>query len=247
MATKKQIANLVGESWGEALFHEFHLHYMKILMQNLKVEREQYTVYPPREKVFNAFLQTPLDKIKVVIVGQDPYPTFGPKSGLPAAHGLCFSVPEQYGYMDGVPASLRNIFKELEDDIGMKDPVPNPDLTRWAKQGVFLLNTHLTVRAGQPASHSRIGWDTFTEAALRKVAERFKPTIFIGWGSHARGVLSNIVDPNNSLHTYIQTSHPSPMGGACFKGFFGHKPFSQVNDILDGLGLDQIDWFANIK
>jgi len=188
------------------------------------------SVYPPRGQRLRALELTPLDKVKVVILGQDPY------HGPGQAHGLCFSVP------DGVrvPPSLGNIYKELRDDLGVEIP-PHGNLERWARQGVLLLNTCLTVEAGQAGSHAGKGWEAITDAAVAGVAVREQPSVFLLWGSHARSKALKVPElVQNDRHLILTSPHPSPL--SAHGGFFGSKPFSQANAFLEAKGRGTIDW-----
>ncbi|GGD71644.1 uracil-DNA glycosylase [Croceicoccus mobilis] len=187
-------------------------------------------VYPPRGMRLAALELTPLDEVKVVILGQDPY------HGPGQAHGLSFSVP------DGVktPPSLRNIFKELSSDLGVSPP-PHGDLSRWARQGVLLLNNSLTVEAGKAGSHAGKGWDAITDACVAAVAARPEPTVFILWGTHAQAKAKRIPElSGQSRHLIIASPHPSPL--SAHRGFFGSRPFSQTNDFLKAHGRKPIAW-----
>ncbi|WP_340588553.1 uracil-DNA glycosylase [Erythrobacter alti] len=187
-------------------------------------------VYPPRGCRLKALALTPLDSVKVVILGQDPY------HGPGQAHGLCFSVPE------GVkpPPSLANIFKELETDLGMARP-DHGNLARWARQGVLLLNNTLTVEQGQAGSHAGRGWDTITDACVAAVAERSVPSVFILWGSHAQAKGKRIASlRKDGPHLLIESPHPSPL--SAYRGFFGSRPFSRTNAFLEEHGRGGIDW-----
>ena len=214
------------ESWLNAIGGEFAKPYFAELRQFIVEERRQYDIFPAATDVFAAFRYTPLDRVRVVLLGQDPYPTPG------HAHGLCFSV------RPGVrtPASLVNIYKELETDLGIP-PANHGNLEAWARQGVLMLNTVLTVRSGAPASHKGRGWETFTNAALSAVNALPGPIVFVLWGSHAQQKAS-IVDVRK--HVIIRSVHPSPM--SVHNGFFGSKPFSKVNAALEKAGLPSIDW-----
>lgn len=213
-------------SWKAVLKGEFRQDYFKALTDFVETERRNYTVYPPAGEVFSAFDLTPFDKVRVVILGQDPY--FGPGQ----AHGLAFSVKPGVP----VPPSLVNVYKELETDLGIPR-ASHGHLTAWAKQGVFLLNTTLTVRAGEAGSHQHKGWETFTNAVIRSLAAKSAPIVFVLWGGAAKGKKALIPA---DMHTIIESSHPSPMSS--FSGFFGSRPFSKVNSALDGYGLPRIDW-----
>ncbi|MBL7746216.1 MAG: uracil-DNA glycosylase [Chitinophagaceae bacterium] len=214
-------------SWKEVLKAEFNKPYFQQIALHIKTEKSQgKVIYPPGSVIFNAFNTTPFDKVKVVILGQDPY--HGPRQ----AHGLCFSV------QNGVPPppSLINIFKELQDDIGV--PVPNHgNLTHWAEQGVFLLNASLTVRAGEPMSHAKIGWAEFTDTVIKKISEGKKNVVFILWGKFAQ---EKRVLIDESKHLVLRSVHPSPL--SAHAGFFGCKHFSKTNEYLASKGIDPIDW-----
>ena len=187
-------------------------------------------IYPPRGQRLHALELTPLDKVKVVILGQDPY------HGPGQAHGLAFSVPEGVR----VPPSLANIYKELEDDLGVKVP-PHGNLESWARQGVLLLNNALTVEAGQAGSHQNRGWEAITDAAVAAVAKRPEPSVFILWGSHARKKAARIPElQGNTRHLVLTSPHPSPL--SAHSGFFGSKPFSKANAFLEVHGRGAIDW-----
>jgi uracil-DNA glycosylase len=213
-------------SWKAVLKSEFAQDYFTKLKAFVEVERRNYTVYPPDGQVFTAFNLTPFDKVRVVILGQDPYYRPG------QAHGLAFSVRPGVT----VPPSLTNIYKELSADLGLK-PVKHGSLTAWAERGVFLLNTTLTVRDGLPGSHMHQGWETFTNAVIRALVARHTPSVFVLWGAPARTKKALI--PVDS-HTIIESPHPSP--NSAFQGFFGSHPFSKINAALRGYGLDAIDW-----
>jgi len=214
-------------SWKQALQEEFNKPYFPNIAERLKIEKAQEKViYPPGSQIFNAFNLTPLDKVKVVIIGQDPY--HGPRQ----AHGLSFSV--QKGVP--VPPSLINIYKELADDIGMTIP-PHGDLSSWAGQGVFLLNASLTVRAGEPMSHAKIGWAEFTNAVIKTISEKKKDVVFLLWGKFAQEKRTLI---DESKHLILRSVHPSPL--SAYGGFFGCKHFSKTNEYLVSKGLDPINW-----
>jgi uracil-DNA glycosylase len=213
-------------SWKTVLYSQFRQDYFKTLSEFVETERRNFTVYPPAGEVFTAFDLTPYDKVRVVILGQDPY------HGPGQAHGLAFSVKPGVA----VPPSLVNIYKELEQDLGVP-AAKHGNLTHWAKQGVFLLNTTLTVRAGEAGSHQHKGWETFTTAVVRALAANGSPVVFVLWGGSARAKKALIPA---DMHTIIESSHPSPMSS--FSGFFGSRPFSKVNAALDGYGLPRIDW-----
>lgn len=216
----------IDESWYRVLKPQFDAPYFSDLKTFLVSEKRQYTVYPPGPLIFNAFNLTPFDKVKVVILGQDPY--HGPMQ----AHGLSFSVP------DGVPfpPSLNNIFKELHDDLGIVIP-RSGNLEKWACEGVLLLNASLTVRAGQAASHSHHGWEQFTDAAIRALSEQREHIVFILWGNYAIAKQS-LIDSNK--HLILKSVHPSPLSAS--RGFFGCHHFSKANHYLENNGITPIDW-----
>lgn len=217
-------------SWKNILGEELEKPYMLQLKSFLKQERDAgHTIYPKNAEIFNAFNTTPLDDVKVVIIGQDPY------HGPGQAHGLSFSVRE------GVPAppSLKNIYKELATDIPAFSIPQSGDLTKWAKQGVLLLNATLTVRAATAGSHQKKGWETFTDAAIKKLSDEKAGLVFILWGAYAQSK-SVLINPNNN-HLIIKSTHPSPLA-VSHGGFFGSKPFSKTNEFLRKEGKDEIDW-----
>lgn len=213
-------------SWKSRLAAEFEKPYFMTLTEFVRNEYRAGTCYPPGKLIFNAFNQCPFDDAKVVIIGQDPY------HGPGQAHGLCFSVN------DGVrfPPSLQNIFKEIQNDLGI--PVPaSGNLTRWAEQGVLLLNATLTVRAHQAGSHQRQGWESFTDAAIRVLAEEREHLVFILWGSYAQKKGAFI---DRSRHLVLSSAHPSPL--SAYQGFFGNKHFSLANAYLEEHGKTPIKW-----
>jgi len=217
-------------SWKKALDEEFQKPYMVELKNFLKQEKEAgHTIYPKNADIFNAFNITPFDDVKVVIIGQDPY--HGPNQ----AHGLSFSVQK------GVPAppSLRNIYKELSNDIPGFTIPQTGDLTKWAQQGVLLLNATLTVRSATAGSHQKKGWEKFTDAAIKKLSDEKKGLVFILWGAYAQSKSVLINEHNN--HLIIKSTHPSPLA-VSHGGFFGSKPFSKTNDFLAKQGKEPIDW-----
>lgn len=216
----------IEQSWKNALQSEFDKPYFASLVRFLHQEKaEGKTVFPPGGKIFNAFALTPVDKVKVVILGQDPYHGYG------QAMGLSFSVPE------GVPAppSLKNIFKEIESDLGVTMS-GCPSLEKWAMQGVLLLNAVLTVRSGEAASHSKIGWQEFTDAVIRYISDNCEGVVFLLWGNFAR-TKRDIID--SSRHYVLEAAHPSPLARGAF---FGCRHFSQTNNILASQGKSTIDW-----
>jgi uracil-DNA glycosylase len=216
----------IEESWKRVLAPEFEKPYFQALVQQLHAEkRAGRTIYPPGPLIFNAFALTPFDKVKVVILGQDPY------HGPGQAEGLSFSVPHGVP----LPPSLVNIYREIETDLGVQLH-KDGSLRGWAQQGVFLLNAVLTVRAGQPTSHSRIGWTEFTDAVIRTLSERREGLVFLLWGNFARSK-KELID--TSRHTVLEAAHPSPLARGAF---FGCRHFSQANQILQSEGLTPIDW-----
>ena len=213
-------------SWLTILQTEFDKEYMKQLTQFLKEEQQHHVVYPPNEHVFEAFSNTPFDKVRVVVLGQDPY--HGPNE----AHGLSFSV--QKGIR--VPPSLRNIYKELHSDLGITIP-SHGNLLEWAQRGVLLLNTVLTVRHKTANSHQKKGWETFTDKAIEELSKHRNNLVFILWGSKAKNKIDLI---DQQKHHIIQSAHPSPL--AVRYGFFGSRPFSKTNVFLQSIGQKPIDW-----
>lgn len=219
-------------SWAQALKGEFHKDYYKKLFAVVGQEYQTRKIFPPADDIFNAFHLTPLEQVKVVILGQDPY------HGDGQAHGLCFSVKQDVE----IPPSLVNIYKELEEDIGCYVP-NNGYLEKWARQGVLMLNTVLTVRAHQANSHRGIGWEEFTDAAIRVLAEQDRPMVFILWGKPAQAKKAML---HNTKHLILEAPHPSPL--SAYRGFFGSRPFSKTNQYLEQQGLEPIDWqIDNIK
>ena len=217
----------IDPSWYEVLRPQFEAPYFAQLKEFLVTERQQNTCYPPGSKIFNAFDTTPFDKVKVVILGQDPYHEPG------QAMGLCFSVPQGIQ----VPPSLVNIIKEINDDLGTQIPAGHGDLRGWAEQGVLLLNATLTVRAHQAGSHQRHGWEEFTDAAISAVNEHRSGVVFLLWGSYAIAK-RKLIDASRN---YVLTApHPSPL--SAYRGFFGCRHFSQTNAILTQQGLQPVDW-----
>jgi uracil-DNA glycosylase len=217
----------IEESWKEVLKDEFEKPYFKELTEFVKQEYETETVFPHPKSIFNAFELTPFNDVRVVILGQDPY------HGQGQAHGLSFSVVE------GVrnPPSLQNIYKELESDVGIPIAAKNGDLTRWAKQGVLLLNATLTVRANTPGSHQGKGWEQFTDAAIKALSDKREHLVFILWGNYAKAKGAHI---DRTKHLVIESPHPSPF--SAHSGFFGSKPFSKTNEYLESQGESVISW-----
>lgn len=216
----------IQNDWLDALKEEFRQPYYKKLFQTVNEEYRTRQIFPPADDIFNAFHLTPLHEVKVVILGQDPY------HGEGQAHGLCFSVRPGVD----IPPSLVNIYQELHGDLGCT--IPNHGcLTKWAKQGVLLLNTVLTVRAHQANSHKGIGWEEFTDAAIRKLNEQDRPIVFMLWGRPAQAKKSMLHNPK---HLILEAPHPSPL--SAYRGFFGSRPFSQANRFLEAQGVEPVDW-----
>ena len=216
----------ISNDWLPAIKGEFQKPYYKKLHQTILQEYQTRQIFPEAEDLFNAFHLTSLKDVKVVIFGQDPYHNVG------QAHGLCFSVKPGVE----IPPSLVNIYKELQDDLGCYIP-NNGYLVKWAEQGVLLLNTVLTVRAHQANSHRGIGWEEFTDAAIRILNEQDRPIVFILWGRPAQMKKSML---NNPKHLILEAPHPSPL--SAYRGFFGSRPFSRANQFLQEHGIDPIDW-----
>jgi uracil-DNA glycosylase len=213
-------------SWKAALKDEFNSAYFRDLKSFLKQERASHTLYPAGQNIFSAFNKTPINEVKVVILGQDPY------HGANQANGLCFSVNPGVK----IPPSLKNIYKELNTDIGMNIP-GSGDLSTWAEQGVLLLNSVLTVRAHEAASHKNKGWEKFTDAVIRGISNQTKDVIFILWGNYAKKKGQHI---DTTKHHIITSAHPSPL--SAHNGFLGSKPFSKTNSILNSLNKQPIEW-----
>lgn len=217
---------VIEEGWKEILLDEFQSVYFSELKAFLVEEKKKYTIYPPGKFIFNAFFHTPFDRVKVVILGQDPY------HGKGQAHGLCFSVPT------GIPAppSLVNIFKELQSDLNI--PVPSHgNLVKWADQGVFLLNATLTVRDSQAGSHQKKGWETFTNRVIEKISKHKSGVVFLLWGRYAQAKEALI---DGDRHLVLKSAHPSPL--SAYNGFYGCKHFSRTNAYLEQQGKSGIDW-----
>ncbi len=217
----------IEESWKEKLHEEFEKPYFEELIEFVRQEYKTHTVYPPGKLIFNAFDSCPFDACKVVILGQDPY------HGPGQANGLCFSVN------DGVPKppSLLNIFKEVNEDVGVPIPVSG-NLQRWADQGILLLNATLTVRAGEAGSHQKKGWETFTDAVIQRINDEKENIVFLLWGKYAQDK-GSIID--ESKHHVLKAKHPSPLA-AKWGGWFGSKHFSQTNAYLEKVGKEKINW-----
>ncbi|MEA3372693.1 MAG: uracil-DNA glycosylase [Campylobacterota bacterium] len=216
----------IDSSWKSVLADEFQKPYFSELKAFLVNEKSQYTVYPSGENIFNAFNTTHFDKVKVVIIGQDPY------HGQGQAHGLAFSVQDNVKF----PPSLLNIFKEYCDDLDLRMPA-NGNLSKWAEQGVFLLNTVLTVRANQAHSHKERGWETFTDFVIHTISERKEHIVFILWGKPAQ-MKASLIDERR--HLILRAPHPSPL--SAYRGFFGSHPFSKTNAYLRSQNINPIDW-----
>lgn len=216
----------IEKSWNEHLKDEFEKPYFKQLTDFVKEEYRTRQIFPPGKLIFNAFNLCPFDDVKVVILGQDPYHDDG------QANGLCFSVNDNIPF----PPSLQNIFKEIGDDLGKPYP-QSGDLSRWAKQGVLLLNSILTVRAHQASSHKDHGWETFTDRVIRELSEKRENIVFMLWGSYAKNKGAQI---DRNKHLILTSVHPSPL--SVYRGFFGCKHFSQANSYLRKHNLREIDW-----
>lgn len=216
----------IGNEWDSLLADQFSSQYYLNLREFLKSEYKNYNIYPKMENIFNALKYTSYSDVKVVLLGQDPY------HGPGQAHGLCFSV------LPGVepPPSLKNIFAELKSDVGAEIP-QSGELTKWAKQGVLLLNTALTVREGNPNSHKGKGWEILTDRIIELLNQREKPMVFLLWGSNAKSKIPLITNPK---HKILTTVHPSPL--SVYRGFYGCKHFSKANEFLMENGLTPVDW-----
>jgi uracil-DNA glycosylase len=217
---------LIDEGWKNQLHDVFDKTYFQDLQNKLSHEMATEKVFPPFEDIFNAFNYSSYEGTKVVLIGQDPYHDEG------QAHGLCFSVRKGVK----IPPSLRNMYKELESDLGISPP-PHGDLTGWAKQGILMLNATLTVRAHEAASHAKYGWQSFTDDVIRLLNDREDPIIFVLWGNFAKSKKKLIT---NERHIVIESAHPSPLSAR--RGFMGSKPYSKINDALCSLGKEPICW-----
>jgi uracil-DNA glycosylase len=221
-----QVNPVIEATWKEYLANQFYAAYFLELKRFLLEEKKKYKVYPPGKYIFNAFNLTPADKVKVVILGQDPY------HGAGQAHGLCFSVPR------GIkpPPSLQNIYKELHEDLGL--PVPlHGNLESWACQGVMLLNATLTVRANQAGSHQNRGWEIFTDSIIKAISQNFTGIVFLLWGRYAQAK-EMLIDAGK--HHILKAAHPSPF--SAYNGFFGCRHFSRTNELLAGQGKEPVNW-----
>jgi uracil-DNA glycosylase len=216
----------IEEGWKQVLADEFEQPYFSVLTDFVRNEYKTHTIYPPAKLIFNAFDQCPFNQLKVVILGQDPY------HGPGQAHGLCFSVNDGIDF----PPSLRNIFKELQNDVGKEIP-RSGNLNGWAKQGVLLLNATLTVRANLAGSHQNKGWEQFTDAVINKINEQKQHVVFILWGNYAINK-SKLIDQNK--HLVLSSVHPSPLSAS--RGFFGNRHFSKANEFLKLYGLEPVHW-----
>jgi uracil-DNA glycosylase len=222
----KKIEAELEDSWKEALAREFAQAYFANLTKFVKNEYSNKTVYPAPKNIFSSFFACPFNQVKVVILGQDPY------HGEEQANGLCFAVPEGVD----IPPSLKNIFKEIESDLGVK-PIQSGDLTRWAKQGVLLLNATLTVRADSAGSHQNKGWEQFTDSVIKTLSEKREGVVFLLWGNYARKKGTQI---DREKHLVLESAHPSPL--SAYAGFFGNKHFSKTNEYLKNKNQKTIDW-----
>jgi len=216
----------IHESWKQVLSEEFSSPYFQDLKEFLIEEKKKYRIYPPGNQIFEAFNKTPFDKVKIVLLGQDPY------HGDGQAHGLCFSVPSGVDF----PPSLQNIFRELQTDTGLSYP-KSGNLAAWAERGVLLLNATLTVRANQAGSHQGRGWEIFTNAVIKKLSEERANLVFLLWGNFAREKKSLI---DLSKHFVLEAPHPSPL--SVYRGFYGCKHFSKANELLVSKGIEPIVW-----
>ena len=216
---------MIGNDWDIILKEEYEKDYFKKIKETVRLEYQKKTIFPPAKQVFYAFRETSYKDVKVVILGQDPY------HGVGEANGLCFSV--NHGIK--MPPSLNNIYKELESDLGIKRT--DTDLSDWAKQGVLLLNSVLTVEKDKPASHKFVGWEEFSDSVIKKINEKDEPVVFILWGNFAKSKIKYITNPK---HLVFSSSHPSPF--SVNYGFFGSKPFSKTNEFLKKNNLKEIEW-----
>ena len=217
--------------WDDILKGEFEKEYYINLRNFLKKEYSEYNIFPDMQYIFNSLKYTSYSDVKAVIIGQDPY------HGIGQAHGLCFSVKEGIP----LPPSLQNIFKELYNDTGITPP-RNGTLTKWAGEGVLLMNAVLTVREGQPNSHKGMGWETFTDTVISRLNERERPMVFILWGANARSKKNLITNTN---HLILESAHPSPL--SAYNGFFGCRHFSKANEFLKANGMGEINWDLKVK
>ena len=217
---------LVGNSWDQILEDEYHKDYFKKIVLYINKAYKEREIYPPKNYILRALYLTDYKDVKVVILGQDPY------HGVGEAHGFAFST-----LSSKLPPSLKNIYKELYDDLGIEKDYNNGDLTPWVKQGVMLLNTGLTVEKDKPNSHKNLGWHEFTDVVIQKLNEKNEPVVFILWGNNAREKKKFITNPK---HLIIESAHPSPF--SAYNGFFGSKPFSRTNEFLKKNNMEEIKW-----
>ena len=217
---------LVGNKWDEILDEEYHKDYFKKIVLYINKAYKERQIFPPKNYILRALSLTDYDDVKVVILGQDPY------HGVGEAHGFAFST-----LSSKLPPSLKNIYKELYDDLGIEKDYNNGDLTPWVKQGVMLLNTGLTVEKDKPNSHKNLGWHEFTDVVIQKLNEKNEPVVFILWGNNAREKKKFITNPK---HLIIESAHPSPF--SAYNGFFGSKPFSRTNEFLKKNNMEEIKW-----
>jgi uracil-DNA glycosylase len=233
--SNSQIQPNIDKSWKIALKESFNSNYFTDLKQFLLTEKQTQIVYPKGKDIFNAFNFTPFNDVKVVIIGQDPYHSFETidENILPHAHGLCFSISKE---AKKVPPSLKNIFKEIKQDLGYDIP-SHGNLSSWARQGVLLLNATLTVRAHEAGSHQKKGWESFTDSAIQQLSNQKEGIVFLLWGRFAQHK-ENLIDKNK--HHILKAAHPSPF--SAYNGFFGCKHFSKTNAILKKQNTKEIDW-----
>lgn len=217
----------IEESWRLTLEHEFNAPYFADLKKFVQQEYKTNSIWPEAKNIYRAYNESPLNQVKVVILGQDPYPTAG------HAHGLSFSVDST---VKPLPKSLQNIYKEIKSDLG-RDSITSGDLSSWSKEGVFLLNSSLTVQEGEPNSHQKKGWEKFTDATIKAISENCKGVVFLLWGSKAQSKIELI---DQSKHKILTAVHPSPL--SAYRGFFGCKHFSKANAFLEAEGKEPINW-----
>lgn len=225
----------IEKSWEAVMGKDFNSNYFTQLKSFLVIEKQTNSIFPKGKDIFNAFNYTPFDKVKVVIIGQDPYHSYETTDNkiIPHAHGLCFSIPEK---ARKIPPSLKNIFKEINQDLGLEIP-SHGNLTSWAQQGVLLLNATLTVRVHEAGSHQKKGWETFTDSAIKRLSEEKEGLVFLLWGRFAQNK-EELID--TTKHFVLKAAHPSPF--SAYNGFFGCQHFSKTNEILSNNGQEEIDW-----
>ena len=233
--SEKKIKPEIENSWKIAMEKDFNSDYFVQLKSFLLQEKQKNQIFPEEQHIFNAFKYTPFNKVKVVIIGQDPYHSFETIDGeiLPHAHGLCFSVPKE---AKKIPPSLKNIFKEIKQDLGYEIPT-HGNLSSWAKQGILLLNATLTVRSHEAGSHQKQGWEKFTDSVIKRLSEEREGLIFLLWGRFAQNK-EELID--SSIHHILKAAHPSPF--SAYNGFFGCQHFSKTNEILSNNDTEKIDW-----